>query len=306
MIKIKVFGIGGAGGNIVSQIASEKIRGVEFLVANTDAQALSKLKVDKKIRIGKKTTQGLGTGMNPEIGKESAKESEEEIKQAISDTDLLIIVAGLGGGTGTGASPVVAEIAKKQKKLVFSLVTLPFSFEGEYRKKVAQEGLEELKKRSDTVLVVNNEKLLEGLDKKVSFLKAFQECDALLKEIVKAISNLILDTGIISTNFADLKAILENGKTAFFGKGKAEGEKAAQKAVSMAFNSPFLESSIKGSKGILLNITGGKGMSLTDIQEAIDLVSKEIEKTAKIIFGAFISNRLKEKEIQVTIIATGF
>ncbi|MDD5145145.1 MAG: cell division protein FtsZ [Candidatus Pacebacteria bacterium] len=305
-IKLKVVGIGGSGGNAVSRMKKCKIQGVELIALNTDAQDLSKIDADVKIRIGGKLTQGLGAGMNPEIGKKSALESREEIAKALQGADMIFITCGLGGGTGTGASPIVAEVAKETGALVLAVVTKPFSFEGQVRQRIAEEGYQKLKEKVDTLISISNDKLLSILDPDIPLINAFWICDDTLKQAVQGISDLISLPGIINIDFADVKAIMSDSGTALFGVGRAQGEGRAKKAAMAAINSPLLDISIKGAKGILFNISGGKDISLVEIDELAKVITQEINPGARIIFGAIQDEKLKKGEIKVTAIATGF
>lgn len=304
--KIKVVGVGGAGCNAVSRMAKTKIEGVELVVINTDLQDLKKVRADFKIRIGKNLTRGLGAGMNPEIGKKAAEEQREEIKEILKDADLVFITYGAGGGTGSGSGPVVAEIAKSLGVLTVAIVTKPFSFEGIVRKQIAKNSLEELRGRVDSLISISNDKLLSVLNPGISIIEAFWACDDILRQAVQGISDLILLPGIINVDFAAVKSILKNSGTALFGIGRAEGEKRAPEAALKAINSPLLSQSCKGAKGILFNVSGGRDISLSEIDEIAKIITKEINPGAKIIFGAVQNEKLKKGEIKVTVIATGF
>jgi len=306
MTKIKVVGVGGSGGNAVSRMKKCKIQGVELIAINSDAQDLRKIWADQKIRIGKKLTQGLGTGMNPEIGKKAAEEQREEIQEVLKGSDLIFVTYGVGGGTGSGAGPIVAEIAKNSGALTVAVVTRPFSFEGISRRKIAEAGIRKLKEKVDSLIVIENDKLLENLDPKTTVISAFWVCDDILREAVQGISDLIMLPGIINVDFADVKTILQNSGTCLFGIGRARGEKRAQVALKMALSSPFLNISPKGAKGILFNVSGGKDISLSEIEEIGQTITQEINPEAKVIFGAVQSEILKKGEIKVTAIITGF
>ncbi len=300
-----MFGIGGSGGNAVSRMKKCKIEGVELLAINTDYQDLKKNKADFKLRIGKKITQGLGTGMKPEIGEVAAKESKEEIFQVLKGADMVFITGGLGGGTFSGAAPVAAEISKNLGILTVAIATLPFSFEGAYRRKIAESSKELLKSKVDALLTIENDKLLQILDLKTSLLNAFWFCDDILREAVRGISDLILLPGIINVNFADVKAILSGSGTALFGIGRAKGEKRVEEAVKAALNSPLLDLTPKGAKRVLFNVSG-QDVSLFEIEEIGKIITKEINPQAKVIFGAVGDEELKKGEIKVVVIATGF
>ena len=304
--KIKVVGIGGAGCNAILRMAKAKIEGVELVAINTDLQDLKKVRADFKIRIGKNLTKGLGAGMNPEIGKEAAKEQKEEIKEILKDGDLIFITYGAGGGTGSGAGPVVAEISKNLGILTVAIVTKPFSFEGIFRKQIAQKSLEELKERVDSLIYISNDKLLATLNPKISLTQAFWFGDDILRQAVQGISDLIVSPGIINVDFASVKSILKNSGSALFGIGISEGEKRAQEAALKALNSPLLDRSCKGAKGILFNVSGGKDISLSEIEEVAKIITKEVNPEAKIIFGAVQNPEFKKGEMKVTVIATGF
>lgn len=317
LVKIKVVGVGGSGCNAVLRMARRKIKGVELAAVNTDAQDLQKSRADLKIRIGKNLTQGLGTGMNPEIGRKAAEEQRTEIEQALKGADMVFVACGLGGGTGTGAAPVVAEIAKNAGALTVAVVTTPFSFEGLERKKIADQGKVLLKEKVDALLLVSNDKLLENLDANATVLSAFWLCDEILRQAVQGITDLIFLPGLINVDFADVRSILNDSGTALFGTGRASGEKRAETAAIAAINSPLLDISLKGAKGVLFNISGGKDISLSEIDEAAKVITREISPQAKVIFGAVQEEKLashrarsggglKPGEIKVTVIATGF
>ncbi|OQX01010.1 cell division protein FtsZ [Candidatus Parcubacteria bacterium A4] len=302
---IKVIGVGGSGNNAVSRMKKCNIKGVEMIVANADVQDLRKSSADKKIQIGKEITQGLGTGMDPEIGKQAAEESREEIKEALKGADVVFVTCGLGGGCGTGASPVVAEIAKEIGALTIAVVTNPFSFEGLFRQNIAKEGLLKLKEKVDTLITIENDKLLKILDPKTTLVSAFWSCDDILREAVKGISDLIMLPGIINVDFADVKAIMKDSGSAIFGVGISKGENRVVEATKKAIESPLLNISPKGAKGILFNVSG-KDVSLSEINEIGEIIAQEVNPNAKIIFGAVQDENLKKGEIKVTIIATGF
>ena len=306
LTKIKVVGVGGSGSNAVSRMAKCKIKGVELIAVNTDAQDLARTKADLKLRIGRKATQGLGTGMNPEIGRKSALENRQEIADLLRGSDMVFVTYGTGGGTGTGAGPVVAEIAKETGALTLAVVTRPFSFEGKVRAKIAENGIKRLKEKVDTLIAISNDKLLTILNPNTSLLSAFWICDDILRQAVQGISDLISLPGIINVDFADIKSIMANAGTAIFGTGKAQGEGRAEKAALSAINSPLLDSSCRGAKGVLFNVSGGKDINLAEIDKAASVITQEVSPEAKIIFGAVQDERLKKGEIKVTVIATGF
>jgi len=306
LTKIKVVGVGGSGSNAVSRMAKCKIMGVELIVVNTDAQDLARSKADLKLRIGRKATQGLGTGMKPEIGRKSALENRQEITDLLKGSDMVFITYGAGGGTGTGAGPVVAEIAKETGALTLAVVTKPFSFEGKVRAKIAENGIKRLKEKVDTLITISNDKLLTTLNSNISLLSAFWICDDILRQAVQGISDLISLPGIINVDFADIKSIMANAGTAIFGIGRAQGEGRAEKAALSAINSPLLDSSCRGAKGVLFNVSGGRDISLAEVDNVASVIAQEINPEAKIIFGAVQDERLKKGEIKVTVIATGF
>lgn len=306
VVKIKVAGVGGSGSNAVSRMMKCKIKGVELIAINADAQDLKKARAHYKVRIGKSLTKGLGTGMNPKIGRKAAEEQKEEISEILKGSDMVFVTCGLGGGTGTGAAPIVAEIAKNLGALTVAVVTKPFSFEGLSRMRIAERGQRLLKKKVDALLTIQNDKLLEILEPKTTVLNAFWLCDDILRQAVQGISDLILLPGIINVDFASVKTIMANSGTALFGIGKAKGEKRAQRAALVAINSPLLNISAKGAKGVLFNISGGKDISLSEIDEVSRIITQEISPEAKIIFGAVQDEKLKKGEIKVTVIATGF
>ena len=305
-IKIKVVGVGGSGGNAVSRMMKSKIKGVELIAVNADAQDLQKAQAHKKVRIGIDLTKGLGTGMNPEIGKKAAIEQEEEIRKALEGSDLVFITCGLGGGCGSGASPVVAEIAKKLGALTIAVVTKPFSFEGAQREEIARESLKELKEKVDTLIAISNDRLFSVLDPKTTVSNAFWFCDEILRQAVQGISDLIVLPGIINIDFADVKAIMKNSGSALFGIGKAKGEGRAEKAAKKALNSPLLDVSFKGAKGVLFNVSGEGDVSLSEVDEIAKIITKEVSPDAKIVFGAIQNEKLSKGEIKVTVMITGF
>lgn len=304
--KIKVVGVGGSGGNGISRMMKSKIKGVELVAINADAQDLQRTRAHRKVRIGRNLTKGLGTGMSPEVGKQAAEEQKEEIEEAIRGADMIFITCGLGGGCGSGASPIVAEVAKKTEALTLAVVTLPFSFEGIQRTEIAQNSLRKLKTRVDTLIALSNDKLLSILDSKTSVLNAFWICDEILRQAVQGISDLIVLPGIINIDFADVKAIMKDSGSALFGIGKAKGPERAKEAARKALNSPLLDLSCKGAKGVLFNVSGGKDISLTEIDEAAKLITQEVSPEARVIFGAIQDEKLPKGEIKVTVIATGF
>ncbi|MAZ40790.1 cell division protein FtsZ [bacterium] len=304
--RIRVVGVGGSGNNAVAHMVNQKVKGVEFIAVNTDAQALHHGSASKKIHIGKTLTRGLGTGMNPEIGKRAAEETIEEIQQAVKGADMIFVTCGLGGGTGTGAAPVVARVAKEQGILTVGVVTKPFFFEGNQRMRLAEEGLEELKKDVDALIVIPNDRLLGVVDKDTSFANAFAMCDEILKQAVQGISDLITTPGIINLDFADIRSVMENAGSALMGIGLATGEKRAEEAATLAINSPLLDISIEGAQGVLFAIAGGDDLTMLEIQDAAKVITESIDKDAKVIFGAINDEKLKKNQVKVTVIATGF
>lgn len=305
-ISIKVVGIGGAGGNAVDRMMQCKISGVELIAVNTDAQDLKKISSHKKIQIGKESTKGLGAGMNPEVGKKAALESKDELSQALNGADLVFVAAGLGGGTGGGAIPVIAELAKNQGSLVIAVVTTPFAFEGAWRTRLAQNALKELEGKVDTLLSIPNDQVLKIVGPDTTVVAAFWKADEVLREAVQGISDLISLPGIVNVDFADLKGIMKNAGQAVFGVGYGKGEKRMDAALSTAFHSPLLTASLKGAKGVLFNVAGADDLSLAEIQDVAQKIKQEVSPHAKIIFGAAYDKSLKSGEVKLTIIATGF
>ncbi|MDP2910189.1 MAG: cell division protein FtsZ [bacterium] len=305
-INIKVVGVGGSGNNAVSRMMKYKIKGVELIAINADAQDLQKARAHRKLRIGRNLTKGLGAGMNPEVGRQAAEEQKEEIEQILRDADMLFIAGGLGGGTCSGASPVVAEIAKNLGALTLAVVTTPFSFEGANRMEIAQNSLKKLKPRVDTLISISNNKLLSILEPQTTVLNAFWFCDDILRQAVQGISDLIVLPGIINIDFADIKAIMKDSGSALFGIGRAKGIERAKEAARKALNSPLLDISSKGAKGVLFNVSGGKDISLSEIDEAAKVITEEVSSEAKVIFGAIQDEKLNKGEIKITVIATGF
>ncbi|MFC1789704.1 cell division protein FtsZ [Patescibacteria group bacterium] len=304
--KIKVVGVGGSGSNAISRMVNCGISGVELIAVNTDDQDLKKIKADLKVRIGKNLTQGLGTGMNPEVGKKAAEEQKEELKEILKKTDMVFITCGLGGGTGTGASPVIAEIAKNSGALTIAIITKPFSFEGISRQKIADAGIKKLKEKVDCLISISNNKLLSVLNPGTSMSSAFWMCDEILREAVAGISDLILKPGIINIDFADIKAVMKNSGSALFGISRASGQSRAEIAAKVALKSPLLDVSPKGARGILFNVSGGRDISLSEVQEIGKIITEEVNPSAKVIFGASKDKKLPEGELKVTLVATGF
>lgn len=302
---IKVIGVGGAGNNAVNRMIAAGLKGIEFFSINTDKQALHLSHAPNKIQIGEKLTKGLGAGANPEIGKKAAEESHEEIKSFLDGADMVFVTAGMGGGTGTGAAPVVAQIAKELGILTVGVVTKPFGFEGRVRKMQAEKGLEELKDKVDTLVTIPNDRLLQIVDKKTSIMDAFKIADDVLRQGVQGISDLIAVPGLVNLDFADVKTIMLNKGFAHMGIGRASGENRSAEAVKQAIHSPLLETCIEGAKSVLLNITGGMDLGIFEVNEAADLVFQSADPDANIIFGAVIDEDMKD-EIRITVIATGF
>jgi len=302
--KIKVIGVGGSGGNAVSRMAKCKIQGVDLIAANCDFQDLRKTNASYKIQIGKELTKGLGAGMNPSIGKRAAEESVEEIKQALTGADIVFVVCGMGGGTGSGAAPVIAGIAKELGALTIGAVTLPFSFEGAPRKRIAAIGEKKLREKVDTLFVIPNDNLLSEIKEDTSCESAFWICDEVLRQAVQGISDLIVRPGIINVDFADVKSIMADSGSALFGIGMGRGEDKIEQATTATLNSPFLQFPIKKAERILFNITGGKNLSLMEVEQAAKIITKNTS-AAKVIFGAIEDKKLKPDQVKITLIAAG-
>lgn len=303
--KIKVVGVGGGGNSAVNRMVDAGVKGVEFIVVNTDVQALHYNKAAKKIHIGKTITRGLGAGMNPELGRQAAEESQNDIRDALKDADMVFITCGLGGGTGTGAAPIVAEIARDLGALTVAVVTKPFQFEGAQRKNIAERGLADLSDKVDAIITIPNDKLLQIIDKKTSLLDAFMVVDEVLRQGVQGIAEMIAVPGLINVDFADVKAVMSNAGSALMGIGQASGENKAIEAAKIAINSPLLEMNIEGARGVLFIITGGVNLGMNDVNEASKVITASTDEDAKIIFGAVIDPKLKD-EIKITVVATGF
>ncbi len=301
---IKVIGVGGAGGNAVNRMISDNVQGVEFIVANTDVQALKHSNAEVKIQLGPKLTRGLGAGANPDKGQKAAEESEEAIAQALEGADMIFVTAGMGGGTGTGAAPIVAKIAKEQGALTVGVVTRPFTFEGQRRAKYAAEGVAQLKENVDTLVIISNDRLLEIVDKNTPMLEAFHEADNVLRQGVQGISDLITSPGYVNLDFADVKTVMENQGAALMGIGTGEGDNRIEEATKRAISSSLLEVSIDGAEHVLLNITGGSDLSLFEAQAASEIVTQAASSDVNIIFGTSINEEL-ENSVVVTVIATG-
>jgi cell division protein FtsZ len=303
--RIKVVGVGGSGRNAVNHMVRSKVTGVEFIVANTDAQDLHNSLATKKIHIGKNLTRGLGTGMNPELGKRAAEETKEEIQEALKGADMVFITCGMGGGTGTGASPVVARTARELNALTIGVVTKPFFFEGTQRMMLADKGLDALEAEVDALIVIPNDKLLNNT-KDTLVLDAFAQCNEVLRQAVEGISDLITTPGLINVDFADIKAVMADAGTALMGIGVASGENRAVEAARIAINSPLLDVSINGARGVLFAIAGGEDMTMNEIQEAAKVITESVDANARVIFGAIIDSKVRKGELKITVIASGF
>lgn len=306
LARIRVVGVGGSGGNAVNHMVETRVQGVDFVAVNTDAQDLHKSKARKKIHIGKTITRGLGAGMNAEVGKQAADETREEIQEAVKGSDMVFITCGMGGGTGTGAAPVVAKVAREMGALTVGVVTRPFLFEGAQRTRLAEQGLSELRKAVDALIVIPNDKILAVVSRETGIKNAFAMCDDILKQAVEGISDLITTTGIINVDFADVRAVMQNAGSALMGIGIASGEKRAEQAARAAINSPLLDVSINGAKGVLFSIAGGEDLGMLEIQDAANVITEAIDPEAKVIFGAVTDPALKKGHVRVTVIATGF
>jgi len=304
--RIRVVGVGGSGNNAVNHMITNKIKGVEFIAINSDAQDLHNSLAKKKIHVGKNLTRGLGAGGNPEMGRKAAEETREEIANSLKGTDMIFITGGMGGGTGTGAAPVVAKIARESGALTVGVVTKPFLFEGQERMRLAMQGIEELKSEVDALITIPNDRLLAIVDKETTVKNAFGMCDDILKQAVEGISDLITMPGIINVDFADIRSVMENAGSALMGIGTADGEKRAEEAAQAAINSPLLEVSITGAKGVLFAIAGGDDLGMLEIQDAARVITESIDPHAKVIFGAIRDEKIKKNELKVTVIATGF
>lgn len=304
--RIRVVGVGGSGGNTINHMVSTHVVGVDFLAVNTDAQDLAKSRAKRKIHIGRNLTRGLGTGMDPDLGKQAAEETREEIQEALKGSDMVFVTCGMGGGTGTGAAPAVAKIARELGALTVGVVTKPFGFEGAQRLRLAEQGIMELRKSVDAIIIIPNDKLLSIVSKETGIKNAFAMCDDILKQAVEGISDLITTTGIINVDFADVRSIMHNAGSALMGIGHAIGEKRAETAARLAINSPLLEVSIHGAKGVLFSVAGGEDLGMLEIQEAANVITEAIDPEAKVIFGAVTDETLKKGQIRVTVIATGF
>ena len=305
VVRIKVIGVGGGGNNVVNRMVRSGTRGVDFVAVNTDKQALNVSSATYKIQIGEKLTHGQGAGSDPEVGRKSAEESRNQIAKALEDTDMVFITAGMGGGTGTGGAPIVAEIAREQGILTVGVVTKPFGFEGRRRMQQAEKGIEELQGKVDSLVIIPNERLKHATDQKITFANAFEIADDVLRQAVQSISDLIRDTGFINLDFADVTAIMKNAGMAHMGVGRAAGKGKAEEAARMAISSPLLETSIHGARGVLINVTGSMDIGLEEVEQAASLVQDAVHPDALTIFGATFDESMDD-EIRVTVIATGF
>ncbi len=304
--RIRVIGVGGSGNNAVNYMISSKVKGVEFIAVNSDAQDLHHSLAKKKIHIGKNLTRGLGAGGNPDMGRRAAEETREEVANTIKGSDMIFVTCGMGGGTGTGAAPVVAKIARESGALTVGVVTKPFLFEGQERMRLAMQGIEELKKEVDALITIPNDRLLAIVDRETTIKNAFEQCDNILKQAVEGISDLITMPGIVNVDFADIRSVMENAGSALMGVGISSGEKRAEEAARNAINSPLLEVSINGAKGVLFAIAGGDDLAMLEIQDAARVITESIDPQARVRFGAIKDEKLKKNEIKVTVIATGF
>jgi len=304
--RIRVVGVGGSGSNAVNHMVTNKVKGVEFIAVNSDAQDLHHSLAKKKIHIGKNLTRGLGAGGDPEMGRRAAEETREEINSSIKGSDMIFITGGMGGGTGTGAAPIVAKIARESGALTVGVVTKPFLFEGQQRMRMALEGIDALKQEVDALITIPNDRLLAIVDKETTVKQAFEQADNILKQAVEGISDLITMPGIINVDFADIRSVMENAGSALMGVGISSGEKRAEEAAKLAINSPLLEVSITGAKGVLFAIAGGEDLGMLEIQESARVITESIDPQARVIFGAIRDEKLKKNELKVTVIATGF
>ncbi len=304
--RIKVIGVGGSGKNAVNHMINSKVKGVDFIAINTDAQDLHHSLAKKRIHIGKNLTRGLGTGMNSEMGRRAIEETREDVQEALKGADMVFVAGGLGGGTCSGASPVIARMAKELGALTVAVVTKPFFFEGQQRSKIAETALEELRKEVDAIIVIPNDRLLSTIDKNTTVKNAFAICDEILRQAVEGISDLITTPGIINIDFADIRTVMENAGSALMGIGTATGENRAIEAAKLAINSPLLDVSITGAKGVLFSIAGGEDLTMFEIQDAAKIITESIDPQAKVIFGTVRDDKLKKNEVKVTVIAAGF
>ncbi len=304
--RIKVIGVGGSGKNALNHMINSKVKGVDFIAVNTDAQDLHHSLAKKKIHIGKNLTKGLGAGMNPDIGRRAVEETKEELQESVKGADMVFVTGGMGGGTASGATPIVAKTSRELGALTVAVVTKPFFFEGAQRLKIADLALENLRKEVDAIIVIPNDRLLANIDRNTTAKAAFALCDEVLKQAVEGISDLITTPGIINIDFADIRAIMENAGPALMGIGLASGEKRAEDAAKMAISSPLLDISIAGAKGVLFSIAGGDDLTMFEIQDAAKVITESIDPNARVIFGTVRDEKLKKGEIKVTVIASGF
>jgi len=304
-VEIRVIGVGGGGGNAVNRMIEAKLQGVNYISTNTDAQVLAFSNAEQKIQIGSNITKGLGSGSDPEIGRQAAEEDKDKISKALEGAEMVFITAGMGGGTGTGGAPIIARLSKDLGALTVGVVTKPFSFEGHRRMRQAEEGIELLKECVDTLIVIPNDRLLQVVDENTSILEAFKIADEVLLHGIQGITDIVIEPGLINVDFADVKMIIKNAGTAIMGMGRASGENRAVKAAQRAINSPILETNIEGAKGILFNISGSSNLSLHEVNKAAEIISKAANPEANIIFGAVINKELND-EVKITVIAAGF
>jgi len=305
-VRIKVVGVGGAGGNIITRMGRDFVRGVEFIAINTDAQDLDHCDAKYKIHIGRMATRGMGAGMNPDLGRQAAEENQADISEALKDSDMIFLTAGFGGGTGSGATPVVADIARETGALIVAVVTKPFTFEGSQRMRIAEEGILRLKDKVDAMLVIPNDRIFSVIDNETPILKAFEKIDDILKSAVSGVAEVIASAGLVNVDFADVRAIMVDSGTAVVGVGISEGKERSIKAATQAVNSPLLETSIDGAKGVLFCISGGRDLKMVEISEIAKIITENIDPGAKIIFGAYNDRKLKAGQLKVILIATGF
>ncbi|MAF14263.1 MAG: cell division protein FtsZ [Parcubacteria group bacterium] len=303
--KIKVVGVGGSGGAAINRMVRSRLKGVEFLAINTDVQALHHSQANTKLHIGKMTTRGLGAGMDPDMGGKAAEESQSEIRDLLKDADMVFITCGLGGGTGTGAAPIIANMAKEAGALTVAVVTKPFTFEGVQRREIAEQGFNNLKDKVDAIVTVPNDRLLQIIDKKTSLLEAFKICDDVLKQGVQGIAELITVPGLVNVDFADVKTIMSDTGSALMGIGQGSGDNRAAEAAKSAISSPLLELSIDGARGILFTVVGGSSLGMHEVNEAAKIITQSTDSSAKVIFGAVVDEDMKD-EVKITVIATGF
>ena len=304
--RIKVIGVGGSGKNAVNHMINSKVKGVDFISVNTDAQDLHHSLAKKKIHIGKNLTRGLGAGMNPELGKRAVEETKEEIQESLKNADMVFITGGMGGGTASGAAPVIARTAKEAGCLTVAVVTKPFFFEGQQRMKIAEDAIEELRNSVDALIIIPNDRLLQTIEKGTTAKNAFATCDNILKQAVEGISDLITTPGIINIDFADIRAVMQDAGAALMGIGLASGENRAEEAARMAISSPLLEVSINGAKGVLFSIAGGDDLGMFEIQDAAKIITESVDPNARIIFGTVRDEKLKKGELKITVIASSF